>query len=75
MDYILYQIFKIVASILSRKLKELLLKQELCLDVGQGTFNLELLTPETKKLLGSAKKVITEYENDQNVPHLGITGV
>ena len=30
---------------------------------------LELLTPETKKLLGSAKNKITKDENDKNLPH------
>ena len=30
---------------------------------------LELVTPETKKLLGSAKNKITKDENDKNLPH------
>ena len=34
---------------------------------------LELLTPETMKLLGSIKNKITTDKNDENVPHLGIT--
>ena len=34
-------------------------------------YYLELLTPETMKLLTSTK--ITRNENDENVPHLGIT--
>ena len=37
--------------------------------------SLELLTPETMKLLGSAKYKITKDKNDENVPHLEITGV
>ena len=32
--------------------------------------SLELLTPETMKLLGSAKHKITKDKNDENVPHL-----
>ena len=38
-------------------------------------YYLELLTPETMKLLGSFKNKITKYENCENVPHLGITEV
>ena len=35
--------------------------------------SLELLTPETMKLLGSAKNKITKDKNGENVPHLEIT--
>ena len=38
-------------------------------------YYLELLTPETVKLLGSAKSKITKDENDENVHHLEITEV
>ena len=38
-------------------------------------YNLELLTPETMKLLGSAKSKITKDENGENVPRLEITEV
>ena len=38
-------------------------------------YYLELLTPETKKLLGSTKSKITKNENGGNVPHLEITEV
>ena len=38
-------------------------------------YSLELLTPETMKLLGSTKNKITEDKNGENVPHLEITGV
>ena len=34
---------------------------------------LELLTPETMKLLGSTKSKITENKNGENVPYLEIT--
>ena len=34
---------------------------------------LELLTPETMKLLGSIKNKITTDKNDENLPHLEIT--
>ena len=36
---------------------------------------LELLTPETMKLLKSTQNKITKNENDENVPHLEITDV
>ena len=38
-------------------------------------FCLELLTPETMKLLGSTKSNITEDGNGEKVPHLTITEV
>ena len=36
-------------------------------------YSLELLTPETMRLLGSTKNKITEYKNGENVLHLEIT--
>ena len=38
-------------------------------------YSLELLTPETMKLLGSSKNKITRDKNGENVPHLEITEV
>ena len=38
-------------------------------------YYLELLTPETMKLLGSTENKITKDKNGENVPHLEITGV
>ena len=38
-------------------------------------YHLELLTPETMKLLGSIRSKITKDENGENVPHLEITEV
>ena len=38
-------------------------------------YNLELLTPETMKLLGSTKNEITKDKNGENVLHLEITEV
>ena len=38
-------------------------------------YYLELLTPETMKLLGSTKSKVTKNENDENVPYLEITEV
>ena len=38
-------------------------------------YYLELLTPETMKLLGNTKSKITKNENGENVPYLEITKV
>ena len=38
-------------------------------------YYLDLLTPETMKLLGSTKSKITKDENGENMPHLEITEV
>ena len=38
-------------------------------------YDLELLTPETMKLLGSTENKITKDKNSENVPHLEITEV
>ena len=38
-------------------------------------YNLELLTSETMKLLGSTENKITKNKNGENVPHLEITEV
>ena len=38
-------------------------------------YYLQLLTPETMKLLGSTKSKITKNKNGENVPHLEITEV
>ena len=38
-------------------------------------YYLELLTPETMKLLGSTQSKITKNENGENVPYLEITEV
>ena len=34
-------------------------------------YELELLTPETMKLLGSTKKVVDKDKNEENVPKIG----
>ena len=85
MDHVLYQIFKIVLSMLSKKhptvtdnlpLRMYVLKQKivLVLELKKGTV-LNFLMVETMKLLGRTKSKITKDENDENVPHLEITEV
>ena len=39
----------------------------------KNAYSLELLTPETMKLLGSTKNKITKDKNGENVPHIEIT--
>ena len=39
---------------------------------SKNGYNLELLTPETMRLLGSTKNKITKGKNSENVPHLEI---
>ena len=41
----------------------------------KNVYSLELLTPETMKLLGSTENKITKDKNGENVPHLEITEV
>ena len=41
----------------------------------KNRYSLELLTPETMKLLGSTKNKITKDKNSENVPNLEITEV
>ena len=38
----------------------------------KSRYYLELLTPETMKLLGSAESKITKDKNGENVPHLEV---
>ena len=85
MDLILYQIFKIIFSIFLKKNGEGIDKPSVQIYVNKienrVTFkikdghSLELLTPETLKLLGSTKNKMTEDKNGENLPHLEITEV
>ena len=50
------------------------IKNRITFKIKDG-FSLELLTPETMKLLRSTKNKITEDNNGENVPHLEITEV
>ena len=47
-------------------------KSRITFKIEEGNY-LELLTPETMKLLGSTQNKITKVENGENVPHLEIT--
>ena len=50
------------------------IKNRITFKIKNG-YSLELLTPETMKLLGSTENRITKDKNDENVPHLEITEV
>ena len=85
MDHILYQIFKIILSIFKKKHGEDIDKSSVQIYVNKiensitfkikNGYSLELLTPETMKLLGSTENKITKDKNGENVPHLQITEV
>ena len=78
MHLILYQIFKIILSIFEKNIEK-----RICVNkIGNKiTFKfkigyyLELLTPETMKVLGSTKSNIAKEENGENVPFLEISEV
>ena len=50
------------------------IKNRMTFKIKTGYY-LELLTPETMKLLGSTKSKTTKNENNENVPYLEITEV
>ena len=50
------------------------IKNRITFEIKNG-YTLELLTPETMKLLGSIENKITKDKNGENVPHLEITEV
>ena len=84
MDHIQYQIFKIILSIFLRnsenvdnpstKIYVYKIENRITFKIKNGYY-LELLTPETMKLLGSTESKITKDKNGENVPHLEITEV
>ena len=86
MDRILYQIFKIILSIFQKKthgentdkpsvqIYVNKIENRVTFKIKNG-YSLELLTPETMKLLGSTENKITKDKNGENVPHLEITEV
>ena len=51
------------------------MKLKIGLHLKLNGYSLELLTPETMKLLESTKNKITKNQNGENVPHLQITEV
>ena len=80
-DHIQYQIFRIILSIFlknsenvdnpSIKISVNKTENRVTFKIKNGYY-LELLTPETMKLLGSTESKITKDKNGENVPHLEI---
>ena len=80
MDHTQYQIFKNILSISSKKNETVTdnpsiriyvnkIENRIAFEIKTG-YCLELLTPETMKLLGSTKSKINKNKNGKNVPHL-----
>ena len=85
MDCILCQIFKIILNAFKKKHGKDIdepsvqiyvnkIENRITFKIKKG-YSLELLTPETMKLLGSTENKITKNKNGENVPHLEITEV
>ena len=85
MDDILYQIFKIILGIFKKKQGEMIdnpsirvylnkIENRITFTIKTGYY-LELLTPETMKLLESTENKIVKDKNSENLPHLEITEV
>ena len=85
MNHILYQIFKIILSIFRKKHEEKTDNPSLRIYVNKienritikikTRYYLELLVPETMKLVGSNENKITKDKNAEYVPHLRFTEV
>ena len=81
MEHIQYHMFKIILSIFlkhsesvddpSVKIYINIIENRVTFKIKKGYF-LELLTPETMKLLRSTESKITKDKNGENVPHLEI---
>ena len=81
MDHIQYQIYKIILSIFLRNSENVdnpsiriyvnKIENRITFKIKNGYY-LQLLTPETMKLLGSTESKITTDKNCENVPHLEI---
>ena len=82
MDHIQYQIFKIIFKYILKEHSESVDDPPIEIFVSKNenriTFKikngycLELLTPETMKLLGSTESKITGEKNGENLPHLEV---
>ena len=84
LDRILYQIFKIILSILTKHGEDIdkatvqisvnKIENKVTFKIKNG-YSFELLTQETMKLPWSSENKITKHKNGENVPHLEITEV
>ena len=81
MDHIQYLIFKIILNIFKKNSESVdnpsirlyvnKIQNRITFKIKNGYY-LELLTPETIKLLGSSESKITKDKSGENVPHLEI---
>ena len=81
MGHILYQIFKIILSLFQKNNEKIddpsirlyvnKIENRITFKIKTGYY-LELLTPETMKLLGITENEITKDKNGQNVLHFEI---
>ena len=81
MAHIQYQTLKIILSIFLKNSESVdnqpiriyvnRIENRITIKIKSGYY-LELLTPETMKLLGSAESKITKDKNGENVPHLEV---
>ena len=84
MGHILYQIFKIILSLFQKNNEKIddpsirlyvnKIENRITFKIKTGYY-LELLTPETMKLLGSTESKITKDKIGENVPHFEIAEV
>ena len=84
MDHIQYQIFKIILSIFLKNSESVdnpsiriyvnNIENRITFKIKSGYY-LELLTPETVKLLGSTESKITKDKSGENVPHLEVVEI
>ena len=84
MDPILYKIFKIILLFLKKHEEDIhepsvqiyvnKIENRITFKIKKG-YSLELLTPETMKLLGSTENKITKDKNSENLTNLEITEV
>ena len=82
MDHILYQIFKIILNIFKKhrensdnpsvRIYVNQIENKITFEIKKR-YSLELLKPETTKLLGTTENKITKDKNDENASHLEIT--
>ena len=85
MGHVLYQIFKTILNTFKKKHGEDIDEPSVQIHINKienrvtfkikNRYNLELLTPETMKLLGSTKNKITKDKNGESVPPLEIAEV
>ena len=85
MDHILYQIFKIILNLFFKKRKIVADNPSVRINLNEIDYRvtskiktgyyLELIRPETMKLLQSIKSKITKDESSRNVPRLETTEV